>query len=236
MTLVTTVQADETEMDSAEKPRPKVGRIPSTLRLLHEHDAADAQENWQATEITARKGDAQFMLLLVTLFVIVNVTLITLINHKDKTATPKPEPVAASPSSMLIPSATASANPAAPTVNTVIPLTTAPAQPVVAQPSATQPALTPAQAYITPASPNSTKTIAAPVQSVSVQDHSKPATEAASIKTAEPSLTVIHTPPAELAPAAGTSAAAATNIPPATPTVAQPAAGSQDLLSVITKD
>jgi hypothetical protein len=219
MTQVTEMEFEEAVSHDMAKPRPKVGRIPVTLRLLNETEAKD--DKWEDTTHTSRKGDTQFMLLLVTLFIVVNLVLVVLLNHKDKTSAAKPE--VASPVILPMPSVAKQNLPPPPPPVVTTSGTSVPSVPAAAS-----------RAYVTPSSPDSTKTIAAPFHPVTVTDHAAPDADTLTVIHAPnitpgvvPTITVPASAMPEIAPAAGSAA------PPA---AISPEAATQDLLSVINRE
>lgn len=245
MTPVALMEVNETDTNTTdEKPRPKVGRIPVTLRMLNENEVADDADVWPEAALASRKGDTQFMLLLVALFIVVNLTLITLINRKDKSAAAKPEtaiaehhnaPATTAVAPTLAPTLAPAAVTPAPVVQQPVPpapavILPAASKPVsVAAPVAAPPSPPAANAYVTPATAGTT-TIAAPFHPVTVVDHTAAAPAAAPVT--EEHLTVMHPAQAPVATAAPETMSPAAG----TPTPVSSDAAKQDLLSVINKD
>lgn len=247
MTIVETDSAAPAQAEEA-RLKPKVGRIPTHLRL---HEEGEEEQDGAVWAGSTRKGDTQFMFFLVALFVVVNVTLVFLLNYKSKStppaatetaapATPVKPVVAEAPAPAPVlekaaelppapPPATQFTSPTPPTpVNTAAP-TSAPTVPLE-------------KSYITPANADTSKATAAPYHPVSVSDHhpAQPQTQAATAS-GTPQLKVIqsqnlnpNTLPG-IAPAAGTTAAASKDLPQPIKTSA-PENATQDLLSVISKD
>lgn len=240
MTRVVSMEVNEAESHEVERLRPKVGRIPANLRLLNEQDTLEADHS-----TSTHRSDTHFMFLLVGLFIVVNLVLVTLLNHREKnTPAQVPAVVQSEPAKPAAPVAPVAVVPvqAVPTAVPAKPVPVVQPPVAVAKPtlSSTPPApSTPAaqRAYVTPASPATTKSVAAPVQQVTVSETLSQTPVVAAVKPQEnkpqDGLVVVHTPmPAEVAlpavaPAAGT---------PAKPAATSPATATQDLLSVINKD
>lgn len=243
MTRVVNMEVNEAEVEEVERLRPKVGRIPANLRLLNEQDML---ENDHST--STHKSDTHFMFLLVGLFIIVNLVLVTLLNHREKNA-PAQVPVVAQgepakPVAPAVPVATVPVQVAPVSVKPV-----ADAQPPVV---AVKPVLPPAppapsapavpRAYVTPVSAATTKSVAAPVQHVIVSEPAPQAAAVAEVKAtevktpevkAQDNLVVVHTPAPAAATLPAVSPSAGTQTKPA---AISPATATQDLLSVINKD
>ncbi len=245
MTIVETDTAEPAQAQEA-RLKPKVGRIPLNLRPHDESE--DDQQDGTVWAGDTRKGDSQFMFFLVALFVVVNVTLVFLLNYKSK-STPATATETAAPATAANPAmAEASAPAPAPVLEKAAELP--PAPPPAAQltsPAPPAPVVNTAaptvpleKSYITPANADTNKTIAAPYHPVSVNEH-PPAQHIPSPSNA-PQLKVIQSQnldPAALpgiAPAAGTPATRNLPQPPAQTKASAPENATQDLLSVISQD
>lgn len=244
MTIIETDSAQPAQAEEA-RLKPKVGRIPVNLRLHDEGDEGMEEQDGAVWAGDTRKGDSQFMFFLVALFVVVNVTLVFLLNYKGKSATPAATETAA-PASTTKP---------VETIVPVVPMEKAvelpPAPPPAnqfASPTPPAPVNTAAptvpleKSYITPANAETNKATAAPYHPVSVSEH-HPAQQEAPLIAGTPQLKVIQSQnlnPAELpgiAPAAGTPTATK-DLPqaPAQTKASAPENATQDLLSVISQD
>lgn len=257
MTQAMTLDQDNFEKKEEERLRPKVGRIPLTLRQLNEQEEQHANQNETWSQATRNKGDTYFMLLLVTLFIVVNVTLVVLLNHRPKTAdasavattTPQtskpamaiinlPSPKTENLTSVKTEGSAANATPAPSPSNIAqgkpaVPLTSLPVPPSV---SVAAPV---ANAYVTPVTSSTVKSTAAPFQHVNISEQATD--NKADNKTGTEALTIVHTqatqPLSEMAPAAGQpSTAKPTPEKVALPAAVSPEAARRDLLSVINKD
>lgn len=242
---VASAMADEAPA-AEDRPRPKVGRIPLNLRLHADSDAAILGDaGWADPSLQARRGDTQFMLLLVALFVIVNLALVALIHHKDSSKAPQvatPQQPAATSPVVAAPVQRAAPQAAAP-----MPVPPAPAAQPQQQAAPVQPQPVPA-----PVAQQQPVTLPTPVPLAPVTNAYVPpplpapvprAPAPGAVKaTAAPVTQVTQQQMPVLAPAAGAAPQpqpalqqpAGPVLPPATSLPAP--AGSSDLLSVISEN
>lgn len=253
VTAMTVSEQDNAEVASPEENRlkPKVGRIPVNLRLVNEEqDEADGTV-WAGA---SRKGETQFMFFLVTLFVVVNITLVFLLSYRSKqtaasTVTPVvATPAATTPAPALAAPAVAEKTPAPESTRHLPP--PPPAATVLDSPTPPTPSVaapTPVEkSYVTPVSPESSKATAAPFHPVTANDHPEEPAPLPLPAASEPKLTVIQIHNVDAQALGGLSPAAASPVTTepadlvkpaaASPAAAVPAVDNQDLLSVITKD
>lgn len=246
---MTIVETDSAQPAQAEEYRlkPKVGRIPVNLRP---HDEGEEEHDGAIWAGDTRKGDSQFMFFLVALFVVVNVTLVFLLNYKGKSASPAATETAAPASTNNPGEATTPATALTPVVEKTAERPPAPppatqfSSPVPPAPVAntSAPTVPLEKSYITPATAETSKATAAPYHPVSVSEHHHAQEIPAPVNA--PQLKVIQSQnlnPAALpgiAPAAGTPATATKDLPqtPAQTKASTTENATQDLLSVINKD
>ncbi len=232
------VETDSAEPAQAEEARlkPKVGRIPVNLRLNDEGEEEQDAAVWAGS---TRKGDTQFMFFLVALFVVVNVTLVFLLNYKGKTPAAAPVEMTKPAIAPVAPVAVEKVEkneelpPPPPPVATELANPTAP---VAAAPSSA-PTVPVAKSYVTPVTAETNKASAAPYHPVSVSEHQN-VQETAPVVASTPQLKVIQSqnlnPSAlpALAPAAGSTK----DLPQPAKTTPATTNATQDLLSVISQD
>lgn len=261
MTLIS-AEIEENDVSAEEELRPKIGKVPVKLRLLSDHDSEAGNTDWADAATITRKGDTQFMALLVTLIVVVNFVLIALLNHKENPPTTPASsqtgqasaPTAAAATSKPTPTPPTTANKTASTTPVATSKTLQPAQTTPVQPSTPAAALPktispakplPSEIHATaPASAN----IPSPDLSRSYVTPVTPATAKAVAAPVQPVTVVEHKAPAVTAGEAARPAPSSTFIKelPGKPATLAPAAGrksstsptdaTQDLLSVIGKD
>lgn len=232
MSLVQTMETEDMEDGQPTRLRPKVGRIPPTLRLHNAQEEESQRDHPDDATLSARKSDSYFLFLLVGLFIVVNIALVTLLNQRNKTPhAPLTAPVAGNaisnaPAPLTIThGSSAPSTENAPAHSPITPLTPAPAAPEhAAAPVAQAPQPVAPKAYITPVSPDTTRAVAAPVTKVTATDTHPVVHEAAApVAAASTQLPAV-------APTAGLQ-----TLPAAAPAIT-PDTARQDLLSVINKD
>lgn len=261
--ISTELTIDDEQAVSAEighvRVRPKVGKIPPAWR---NNDATEAANDYAGDDILGHhKGDIQFKTFLLVLVFVAGLLMIILHNgQKAPTPAPTapvaaPKPAAATqPTTLQVPAevkqqAVAPVAPVAQPEPAKAESHPAPAAPVAKQPAAIG---APTVGYVTPVTSETSRSVAAPYQQVTVTDHHPEHTQAATAPAAPvtPAAPVAAAPAKPAAPAAATIAQPTTDLKNMAPAAGQaagqaPAAATsrnadgeaaKDLLSIISKE